>query len=48
MEKLPSPDLITRRYRVKLPDNRECERHHNVLVPLELEDEPTGDELTVD
>ena len=48
MEKLPFPDLITRRYRVKLPDNRECERHHNVLVPLELEDEPTGDELTTD
>ena len=35
--KLPSLDLITRRYKIKLPDGRFLERHHNVLIPLELE-----------
>ena len=36
-EKLQSVDGITRRYKVKLSDGRVFERHHNVLVPLELE-----------
>ena len=39
-EKLPSLDSITRRYRIRLPDGRVLERHHNVLVPLEMEHEP--------
>ena len=36
-EKLPSTDNITRRYMVKMPNGHILERHHNVLVPLELE-----------
>ena len=37
---LPSHDNVLRRYIVKLPDGRTFERHHNALVPLELEGEP--------
>ena len=45
-EKVPSPDGITRRYKVKMTNGHVWERHHNVLVPLELEykDEKVGNE----
>ena len=39
-KQLPSHDNVSRRYIVKLPDGRTFERHHNVLIPLELESEP--------
>ena len=47
-EKMPSLDNITRRYMVRMPNGHVLERHHNILVPLELEykDEPAGNEGT--
>ena len=38
LEILPSSDGIPRRYKVKMIDGRILERHHNRLIPLELED----------
>ena len=45
-EKVPSSDGITRRYRVKMTNGHVLERHHNILVPLELEyqDEKEGND----
>ena len=38
LEILPSSDGIPRRYKVKMIDGRILERHHNRLIPLELEE----------
>ena len=44
-EKMPSTDQITRRYKIRMPDGRTFERHHNLPIPLELEygDEKDGE-----
>ena len=36
-DKLPAIDGITRRYMIRMPEGNVLERHHNLLVPLELE-----------
>ena len=35
--KVPANDQITRRYKIRMPNGNVLERHHNLLVPLELE-----------